>query len=76
MKKIVLFLTLILFIITLLTTISWFVLGKAHSYIHTHMNFVLFFMGWVQVSIYILCKTIIIKKNMRLKLKGDEFINI
>ena len=61
-----------LFIITLLTTISWFVLGKAHSYIHTHMNFVLFFMGWIQVSFYILCKTIIVKKNMRLMLKGEE----
>ena len=56
-----------IFIISLLTTISWIVLGKAHSYIHTHMNFVLFYMGWVQISIYILCKTIIGKKMMDLK---------
>lgn len=46
-----------LFIATLLTTLSWLILGKAHSYIHTHMNFVLFYMGWVQSCAYILLKT-------------------
>lgn len=48
-----------LFIITLWSTISWYVLGKSHSYIHTHMNFVLFYMGWIQSSIYIICKSLI-----------------
>lgn len=43
-----------LFVVSLLATLSWLVLGKSHSYIHTHMNFVLFYFGWVQVCIYII----------------------
>ena len=36
-----------------LTSVSWFVLGKAHSYIHTHMNFVMWYFGFIQLLIYI-----------------------
>lgn len=49
---------LIMFIVFLCTTLSWFVLGKAHSYIHTHMNYVLWYFGFVQISIYIIIKFI------------------
>lgn len=39
-------------VVAFLTTISWFVLGKSHSYIHTHMNFVLWYFGYIQVCVY------------------------
>ncbi len=34
--------------------LSWFILGKAHSYIHTHMNFVLWYMGFIPVCLFLL----------------------
>lgn len=42
----------IAFIIFMLPALSWFVLGKAHSYIHTHMNFVLWYFGFIAVVMY------------------------
>lgn len=33
--------------------VSWFVLGKAHSYVHTFLNYVLWYMGFVQVIFYV-----------------------
>lgn len=56
----------VLYIMCLLTTISWFILGKSHSYIHVHMNFVLWYFGYVQVCIYLLYEFIkdnVIKLN-------------
>lgn len=50
-----------IFVVSLLSTLSWIVLAKGHSYVHTHINFVMFYMGWVQVSVYILVKTLIDK---------------
>jgi len=32
---------------------SWFILAKGHSYIHTHINFVLWYLGFVQALIYV-----------------------
>ena len=40
----------------MLTAVSWFALAKSHSYIHTHMNFVLWYFGFVQICIYITVK--------------------
>lgn len=45
---------LILFLLSALCTISWFVLAKEHSYIHTHMNYVLWYFGFVQMLVYAL----------------------
>lgn len=41
-----------LYIISFLATTSWYVLAKAHSYIHVHMNYVLWYFGFVQICIY------------------------
>lgn len=49
----------ILFIVTFLCPFSWFVLAKAHSYIHTHINFVLWYFGFIQVMFYIIVKFIL-----------------
>lgn len=42
-----------MFAVFALPAISWFVFGKAHSYIHTHMNFVLWYFGFIAVLLYI-----------------------
>ena len=45
-----------LFVLSFIASISWFILGKSHSQIHTHMNFVLWYFGFVQMCLYgILC---------------------
>lgn len=51
-KKAKLYLALCLSFI--LPPISWFVLAKAHSFIHVHMNYVLWYFGFVQVLYFIL----------------------
>lgn len=43
---------LVLYIWTGIATVSWFVLGKSHSYVHTFMNFVLWYFGYIQVMFY------------------------
>jgi hypothetical protein len=40
----------------LIAPLTWFVLGKAHSYIHTHLNFVLWYFGFIQIEIYLILK--------------------
>ncbi|MEY3880103.1 MAG: hypothetical protein RIQ94_898 [Pseudomonadota bacterium] len=40
--------------------VSWFVLAKGHSYQHTHMNYVLWYFGFVQALIYVSFNTTII----------------
>ena len=39
--------------VSFLACISWFVLGKSHSFIHTHLNYVMWYMGYMQISVYI-----------------------
>lgn len=54
-----------------LTSISWFVLGKAHSYIHTHMNFAMWYFGFIQLLFYVPLHFVWIKwKSFRLKNTG------
>lgn len=43
-----------LYIVFFLTAVSWFVLAKSHSYIHTHMNYVLWYFGFVQICFYVI----------------------
>lgn len=40
------------------TSVSWFCLGKSHSYVHTHMNYVLWYFGFVQSCFYIIVSRI------------------
>lgn len=37
-----------------IASVSWFVLGKSHSYVHTFMNFVMWYFGYVQIVFYCL----------------------
>ena len=51
--------TVVLYVVFFVTSISWLVLGKSHSYIHTHMNFVLWYFGFVQVCFYTIARKIL-----------------
>ena len=55
-----------LYIIGLVSTLSWFVLAKNHSYVHTHLNYVLWYFGFVQGCFYIIVNKI---ANMIKKVK-------
>lgn len=46
------------FLMLFLTPISWFVLGKAHSYIHTHINFILWYLGFIPFCFYVIAQPI------------------
>ncbi|MBP3295417.1 MAG: hypothetical protein J6M27_02450, partial [Lachnospiraceae bacterium] len=37
-------------------TISWYCLAKSHSYVHVHLNYVLWYIGFVPICLYIICK--------------------
>ncbi len=45
---------LVLYFFSALCTLSWYVLGKSHSLIHTYMNYGLWYFGFVQMLIYAL----------------------
>ncbi len=45
-----------LYAVSFLVPVSWFILAKSHSYVHTHMNFVLWYMGYVQVCLYVIAR--------------------
>ncbi len=47
-----------MYVIFFISAISWFCLAKAHSYVHTHMNYVLWYFGFVQICIYVIAKPI------------------
>lgn len=45
-----------LYIVFFLAPVSWFILAKSHSYIHTGMNYVLWYLGYIQICFYIIIK--------------------
>ncbi len=65
-----------MFITFFITTLSWLILGKAHSYIHTHINFVLWYFGYIQISIYICVKFIVKILKKFLKINSVEKKNV
>ena len=49
-----------LILLSMFQTLSWFVLAKSHSYVHVHMNYVLWYMGYMQFCIYYILRFFII----------------
>ena len=62
-KKIINWNDVVMYIVFMLTSISWFVLAKGHSYIHLHMNYVLWYFGYVQMCIYVIVKQALFKDS-------------
>lgn len=54
-----------LYIVSFLTSVSWFCLAKGHSYVHTFLNYVLWYFGFVQVCLYIIINKIQIYLNKK-----------
>jgi hypothetical protein len=48
-----------LFIFSFITCILWFVLAKQHSFIHLHINYVMWYMGFIQIGTYLILKYIL-----------------
>ncbi len=48
-----------MYFVFFVTTISWFLLAKSHSYVHIFLNIVLWYFGYVQVCIYIIINKLI-----------------
>lgn len=49
----------VMFIIFAACPLSWYVLAKAHSYVHIHMNYVLWYFGFIQICLYIITKSLL-----------------
>ena len=54
------------------TAVSWFVLAKSHSFIHTHMNYVLWYFGFVQTCFCIIVNKIMESLKIRKTTKESE----
>ncbi len=65
----------VLYILMYLGPISWFVLAKGYSYIHTHFTFLLWYYGYIQICLYIIVKFIIDIIHQRKKEKKTYEIN-
>ena len=48
-----------LYVLLFITCTSWYILGKQHSYCHRHLNYVLWYFGYVQICFYIILREII-----------------
>ena len=48
-----------MYMVFFLTSVSWFCLAKAHSYVHTHINYVLWYFDYVQICFYIIINKIV-----------------
>ena len=49
----------VLYLFSFVTCISWFIFSSPHSYIHTHINYVLWYFGFIQLMLYIIINFII-----------------
>lgn len=54
-----------------LIPLSWYVLAKGHSYIHTHMNYVLWYLGFFPALIYVCINAaVVLSKTVPQFIKG------
>ncbi|MWV66231.1 hypothetical protein DCO58_00655 [Helicobacter saguini] len=50
----------VLIFVFALSPLSWYIMGKAHSYIHTHMNFILLYFGFIPTLFYVIILNILV----------------
>lgn len=55
-----------------IASVSWFILGKSHSYVHTFMNFVLWYFGFVQIIFYCIIRFVKVLVLDRKKERTNE----
>lgn len=61
-----------MYVVFFFTSVSWFCLAKAHSFIHISLNFVLWYFGFVQICLYIIIHKIVITVKEIPSRKGIE----
>lgn len=49
----------VMYLVFFISSITWFILAKSHSYVHTQLNYVLWYFGFVQICLYIIVNKII-----------------
>lgn len=62
-----------------IASVSWFVLGKSHSYIHTSMNFVMWYFGYIQIMFYSMIRMVqhvIRQRRVAVKDNEDEVVSL
>ena len=47
-----------MYVVFFMTSVSWFILAKAHSFVHTQMNYVLWYFGYIQICFYVIVEKI------------------
>ena len=65
---------LVLYILSFITCISWFILSSPHSFIHIHMNYVLWYFGFMQIMLYVILDFIIYIIKYLINDKKNEII--
>lgn len=43
-----------MYVVFFLTSISWHIMAKSHSYYHPNMNYILWYFGYVQICLYVI----------------------
>ena len=56
-------------VIQLISALSWIVLAKSHSFIHVHINFIVFYIGFAQVCVY--CAADAVLSHIRVCVEND-----
>lgn len=73
-KKVLSWKNSVLFVFFFIASSSWFVLAKGHSYIHTQLNYVLWYFGFVQALFYICLSCLIFFfKDCYMCIRGRSF---
>ena len=58
---------LILLLCAFAGALSWLILAKSHSYAHMHINHIVFYIGYMQIAVYLIIKEIISAIPIRIK---------
>ncbi len=57
----------VFYFMSFISSITWFVLGKQHSYVHPHMNYVCWYYWFIPAMFYMIVKGIVDIKNRIIK---------
>ena len=58
---------LILLLCSLAGALSWLILAKSHSHAHTHINSIVFYIGYMQIAVYLMIKGVLSAIPIKMK---------
>ena len=59
-----------LLLLQMVSVLSWLILAKSHSYIHTHINFIIFDLGYTQSCLFCILKTL--SNHIKIEFLGND----